>query len=316
MSKVEIPVMKKRVGLGRGLGALLQDSDDVNSNYNTPNRPVEQSSPRPSRLEQISSMNEISMELIETNPYQPRTHFDEEALNELADSIKVQGIIQPITVRRIGDSKFQLISGERRLQASKRAGLTSIPAYVRTADDQQMLEMALIENIQRENLNAIEIALSYQRLITECALKQEELGDRVGKNRTTVNNYIRLLKLPDVIQVALRDTKISMGHARAIINITDREQQLNIFQKIIADDLSVRKVEEAVRDIADAKLMNSAKKAIGGGIKQEIRSLQFRLQAYFGAKVVVKADEKGRGEIKIPFTSQEDLDKILLAIKA
>ena len=312
MSKVEIPVMKKRVGLGRGLGALLQDSDEVNNIQRQPVLPLE----RPSRMEQISSMNEISMDLIETNPYQPRTHFDEEALNELADSIKVQGIIQPITVRQIGVNTFQLISGERRLQASKRAGLTSIPAYVRTANDQQMLEMALIENIQRENLNSIEIALSYQRLITECSLKQEELGDRVGKNRTTVNNYIRLLKLPDVIQVALRDMKISMGHARAIINITDREQQLEIFKKIIADDWSVRKVEEAVRDLADSNLVNSAKKAIGGGIKQEIRSLQFRLQAYFGAKVVVKADEKGRGEIKIPFTSQEDLDKILLAIKA
>lgn len=312
MSKVEIPVMKKRVGLGRGLGALLQDSDEVNNIQRQPVLPPE----RPSRMEQISSMNEISMDLIETNPYQPRTHFDEEALNELADSIKVQGIIQPITVRQIGVNKFQLISGERRLQASKRAGLTSIPAYVRTANDQQMLEMALIENIQRENLNSIEIALSYQRLITECSLKQEELGDRVGKNRTTVNNYIRLLKLPDVIQVALRDMKISMGHARAIINITDREQQLEIFKKIIADDWSVRKVEEAVRDLADSNLVNSAKKAIGGGIKQEIRSLQFRLQAYFGAKVVVKADERGKGEIKIPFTSQADLDKILLAIKA
>lgn len=312
MSKVEIPVMKKRVGLGRGLGALLQDSDEVNNIQRQPVLPLE----RPSRMEQISSMNEISMDLIETNPYQPRTHFDEEALNELADSIKVQGIIQPITVRQIGVNTFQLISGERRLQASKRAGLTSIPAYVRTANDQQMLEMALIENIQRENLNSIEIALSYQRLITECSLKQEELGDRVGKNRTTVNNYIRLLKLPDVIQVALRDMKISMGHARAIINITDREQQLEIFKKIIADDWSVRKVEEAVRDLADSNLVNSAKKAIGGGIKQEIRSLQFRLQAYFGAKVVVKADEKGKGEIKIPFTSQADLDKILLAIKA
>lgn len=312
MSKVEIPVMKKRVGLGRGLGALLQDSDEVNNIQRQPVIPPE----RPSRMEQISSMNEISMDLIETNPYQPRTHFDEEALNELADSIKVQGIIQPITVRQIGVNKFQLISGERRLQASKRAGLTSIPAYVRTANDQQMLEMALIENIQRENLNSIEIALSYQRLITECSLKQEELGDRVGKNRTTVNNYIRLLKLPDVIQVALRDMKISMGHARAIINITDREQQLEIFKKIIADDWSVRKVEEAVRDLADSNLVNSAKKAIGGGIKQEIRSLQFRLQAYFGAKVVVKADERGKGEIKIPFTSQADLDKILLAIKA
>lgn len=206
MSKVEIPA-KKRVGLGRGLGALLQDSDSVNGTTNA--RPANPTPiERPQRLEQISSMNEISVDLIETNPFQPRTHFDEEALNELADSIRVQGIIQPITVRQIGANKYQLISGERRLQASKRAGLRTIPAYIRTADDQQMLEMALIENIQRENLNAIEIALSYQRLITECSLKQEELGDRVGKNRTTVNNYIRLLKLPDVIQVALRDNKI------------------------------------------------------------------------------------------------------------
>lgn len=313
MSKVEIPAVKKRVGLGRGLGALLQDSDEVN---NVQSRPPVTPMERPNRLEQISSMNEISVDLIETNPYQPRTHFDEEALNELADSIRIQGIIQPITVRQIAPNKFQLISGERRLQASKRVGLRSIPAYVRTADDQQMLEMALIENIQRENLNAIEIALSYQRLITECSLKQEELGDRVGKNRTTVNNYIRLLKLPDVIQVALRDTKISMGHARAIINIPDREQQLEIFQRTIADDWSVRKVEEVVRELSNASLVNSAKKAVGGGVKQEIRSLQFRLQAYFGAKVTVKADDKGKGEIKIPFTSQEELDKILLAIKA
>ncbi|MFD1818285.1 chromosome partitioning protein, ParB family [Pseudarcicella hirudinis] len=300
---------KKRVGLGRGLGALLQDSDTVNVNQNRPEKD------RPTRLEVISSMNEIPVDSIETNPYQPRTHFDEEALNELADSIRVQGIIQPITVRQIAQDKYQLISGERRLQASKRVGLTSIPAYIRTADDQQMLEMALIENIQRENLNAIEIALSYQRLMTECSLKQEELGDRVGKNRTTVNNYMRLLKLPDVIQVALRDNKISMGHARAIINIDDRDQQLEIFKKTVAEEWSVRKVEESVRELANAAIASNETEKKAGGIKQEIRSLQFRLQAYFGAKVTVKADEKGKGEIKIPFTSQEELDKILLSIK-
>jgi len=214
----------------------------------------------------------------------------------------------------LGPNRYQLISGERRLQASRRIGLKAIPAYVRTADDQQMLEMALIENIQRENLNAIEVALSYQRLISECNLKQEELGDRVGKNRTTVNNYIRLLKLPDVIQAALRDNRISMGHARAIINIENAAQQLAIFNKIISEELSVRKVEEAVRDLANANLIGSAKKETS--IKQEVKSLQFRLQAYFGAKVTVKADEKGKGEIKIPFTSQEELDKILLAMKA
>ncbi len=311
MSKPEINA-KKRVGLGRGLGALLQDSDSVNnvsSERPVYTKPIE----RPQR-ESFSSMNEISVDFIETNPFQPRTHFDEDALNELADSIRVQGIIQPITVRQLGPNRYQLISGERRLQASRRIGLKAIPAYVRTADDQQMLEMALIENIQRENLNAIEVALSYQRLISECNLKQEELGDRVGKNRTTVNNYIRLLKLPDVIQAALRDNRISMGHARAIINIENAAQQLAIFNKIISEELSGRKVEEAVRDLANANLIGSAKKETS--IKQEVKSLQFRLQAYFGAKVTVKADEKGKGEIKIPFTSQEELDKILLAMKA
>ena len=198
-------------------------------------------------------MHEISLDEIEVNPFQPRTHFDKEALQELSDSIKVQGIIQPITVRKLSKNKYQLISGERRFQASKLASLEKIPAYVRTADDQQMLEMALIENIQRENLNSIEIALSYQRLLTECDLKQEELGDRVGKNRTTVNNYLRLLKLPPDIQAALRDKRISMGHARAIINIENVDIQLDIFKKIISQDLSVRKVEQLVRDAMSPK---------------------------------------------------------------
>lgn len=174
---------------------------------------------------------EIPLSEIQVNPYQPRVHFDKNTLQELADSILVQGIIQPITVRKLAPNEFQLISGERRFQASKLAGLTQIPAYVRTANDQQMLEMALIENIQRENLNALEIANSYQRLLVECNLKQEELGDRVGKNRTTVNNYLRLLKLPPTIQAAIRDQQISMGHARALINIEDVEKQLAIFKK-------------------------------------------------------------------------------------
>ncbi|MCY7350205.1 MAG: ParB/RepB/Spo0J family partition protein [Cytophagaceae bacterium] len=291
-----------RVALGRGRGALLQDSDSIN-------RPA-----KPNPLETISSMNEINVNFIEANPYQPRTRFDAEALNELADSIRVQGIIQPITVRQMGRDHFQLISGERRLQASKIAGLTHIPAYVRTADDQQMLEMALIENIQRENLNAIEIALSYQRLITECSLKQEELGDRVGKNRTTVNNYIRLLRLPPIIQAALRDTKISMGHARAIINIDNVDVQLNLFKKIIDEDWSVRRVEDAVRELQNGDTsLPLARKA--HTLRQEMRSLQFKLSSHFGSKVVIKADDRNKGEIKIPFTSQEDLDRILEALK-
>ncbi|OZI07468.1 chromosome partitioning protein ParB [Siphonobacter sp. BAB-5385] len=292
---------KKRVGLGRGLGALLQDSDSVNNS-----RP---SATPLSALEHISSMNEINVNFIETNPFQPRTHFDEESLAELAESIRIQGIIQPITVRQLGREQYQLISGERRLQASKRAGLTHIPAYVRTANDQQMLEMALIENIQRENLNAIEIALSYQRLISECNLRQEELGDRVGKNRTTVNNYIRLLKLPPVIQAALRDNKISMGHARAIINIDDVDTQLSLFKRIVDEDWSVRRVEEEVRKIQNPELAQDKTKKVP--LKQEIRNLQFRLSSYFGSKVSIKSDEKDKGEIRIPFTNQEDLDRIL-----
>ncbi|TAE95847.1 MAG: ParB/RepB/Spo0J family partition protein, partial [Runella slithyformis] len=228
---------KKMTGLGRGLGALLQDSDSVNRQS------------RPSPTETVSMMNEIHVEQIEVNPYQPRTHFDGEALQELAESIRYQGIIQPITVRQIGRDRYQLISGERRLQASKIAGLTHIPSYVRTANDQQMLEMALIENIQRENLNAVEIALSYQRLITDCGLKQEELGERVGKNRTTVNNYIRLLKLPPIIQAAVRDNQISMGHARAIINIENPETQLKMFRKTVEEEWSVRRVEDEVRNL-------------------------------------------------------------------
>ncbi len=285
----------------------MQDSDNVN-------RPQNRNQQNSNPLEVISSMSEISLTLIETNPYQPRTRFDEEALQELADSIRTQGIIQPITVRQIGRDQYQLISGERRLQASKIAGLTAIPAYIRTANDQQMLEMALIENIQRENLNAMEIALSYQRLITECSLKQEELGERVGKNRTTVNNYIRLLRLPPVIQAALRDGKVSMGHARAIINIDDAELQLKLFRKILDDDWSVRKIEETVRNLAMAAESTNPERR-PNTIKQEFRSLQFKLSSLFGTKVSVKADDHNKGEIKIPFTSQEELDKILSALK-
>jgi len=270
--------------------------------------------PKPSPFDSISTMTEISLGHIDTNPFQPRTRFDQEALNELADSIRTQGIIQPITVRQLGKDHYQLIAGERRLQASKIAGLTHIPAYVRTANDQQMLEMALIENIQRENLNSMEIALSYQRLITECSLKQEELGERVGKNRTTVNNYIRLLKLPPVIQASLRDNVISMGHARAIINIDKPDVQIKLFKKIVDEDWSVRKVEEAVRNLGDEDDALSTRKVTLP--KQEIRSLQFRLSSMFGTKVSIKADEKHRGEIKIPFTSQEELDKILLVLNS
>lgn len=296
---------KKMTGLGRGLGALLQDSEKIN----TP-----RTSTRISQAEVIGSMSEIDVSQIEANPYQPRTKFDQESLDELADSIRVQGIIQPITVRQLSEDSFQLISGERRLQASRSLGMTTIPAYIRTANDQQMLEMALIENIQRENLNAIEIALSYQRLILECSLKQEELGARVGKNRTTVNNYIRLLKLPPVIQAALRDDKISMGHARALITINSDQSQLNIFNQIIEEGWSVRKVEDEVRKLGMVSNIASESKK-QPTINQEIKSLQFQLSSFFGAKVSVKSNEQHKGEIKIPFGSQDELKKILETLK-
>src|SRR6202012_4247747 len=234
---------EKRNALGKGLSALLNDSENILPNKT--NKASVSSSPE---VNALGSVNDIKLAEIEVNPFQPRTDFDEDAMAELADSIKLQGLIQPITVRRVNTHSYQLISGERRLRASKLAGLTHIPAYIRTANDQQMLEMALIENIQRENLNAIEVALSFQRMIDECSLKQEELGERVSKNRSTVTNYLRLLKLPPAIQASIRDGQISMGHAKALITIDDPAKQLYIHQQISQHGLSVRKVEELARD--------------------------------------------------------------------
>lgn len=291
----------KKAALGRGLGALLKDSPQKEKNQ-------ELLSELPK-----TGIYEIALSEIQVNPFQPRTHFDKEALQELAESIRVQGIIQPITVRKLADGEYQLISGERRFQASKMAGLEKVPAYVRTANDQQMLEMALIENIQRENLNALEIAHSYQRLMAECNLKQEELGERVGKNRTTVNNYMRLLKLPPDIQAGLRDNLISMGHARAIINVEDIDKQLDIYKRTIAEELSVRKVEALVKALNDGPEERSTEKTQGLDPvrKYEIGKIQQRLSSHFGSKVQLKADGKNKGEIKIPFGSADDLNRIL-----
>lgn len=294
--------MSKKIALGRGLKSLL--SDTPQTEHLAESRPVQQP----------SGMSEILLSEIETNPFQPRQHFDENSLKELAESIRVHGIIQPLTVRRLSQNRYQLISGERRLHASKQAGLKSVPAFIRSANDQQMLEMALIENIQRENLNPIEIALSYQRLITECNLKQEELGDRVGKNRSTVTNYLRLLKLPPDIQIALRDNKLSMGHARAIINIENADAQLYVFKKILAEDLSVRKVEEIARQISASAKSQSSNKSQKETGNREINNLQNKLSSHFGTKVSVKSDGK-KGEIKIPFLSIEDLNRILEILK-
>ncbi|MFD2512406.1 ParB/RepB/Spo0J family partition protein [Pontibacter locisalis] len=299
MSDNKNSAAKRKSGLGRGLGSLLEGNKYTGKTES-------------STVNEVNTIADIAIDQIQTNPYQPRTHFDQAALEELAESIKVQGIIQPITVRQLDQNTYQLISGERRYQASKIAGLTEIPAYIRKADDQQMLEMALIENIQRENLNAIEIALSYQRLLTECSLKQEELGDRVGKKRTTVTNYLRLLKLPPDIQIALRDNLISMGHARALINIDTIEQQLDVFKEVVAKELSVRKVEELVRNLQNAKKKpDNQQKLHFGKYDEELKSVETKLTSQFGTKIQVKANNEGKGEIKIPFVSVDELNRIL-----
>ncbi len=294
---------KKRTGLGRGLGALLEDSDGGGLQSRHP-------SDFAGSLEGVNLMDEIALDLIETNPFQPREYFAPEALEELAESIRVQGIIQPITVRRISAKKYQIISGERRFQATRMAGLKTIPSFVRTADDQQMIEMALIENIQRENLNAIEIALSYKRLMEECDLKQEDLGARVGKNRSTVTNYMRLLKLPPHIQVAIRDNKLSMGHARCLVSLEDTALQNSLFLKAMAEDWSVRRLEDAVRQSGNM----DAPTAGAGTVKisaQELQAWQASLKSFFKAPVALKINEKGEGEIKLSFKSKDELLTIL-----
>jgi ParB family chromosome partitioning protein len=294
---------KKRTGLGRGLGALLEDSDGGGLQARHP-------SDFAGSLEGVNLMDEIALDLIETNPFQPREYFAPEALQELAESIRVQGIIQPITVRKVSAKKYQLISGERRFQASKIAGLKTIPAYVRTADDQQMIEMALIENIQRENLNAIEIALSYKRLMEECDLKQEDLGARVGKNRSTVTNYMRLLKLPPHIQVAIRDNKLSMGHARCLVSLEDTALQNTLFLKAIAEDWSVRRLEDAVRQSGNMDTPTTGSTSVKVSA-QELQAWQATLKSFFKAPVALKINEKGEGEIKLSFKTKEELLTIL-----
>jgi len=293
---------EKRNALGKGLSALLNDSVNVMPDKNS-------AVSAPEANNNLGSINGIKIAEIEVNPFQPRTDFDEQALNDLADSIKLQGLIQPITVRRVNAHSYQLISGERRLRASKLAGLTHIQAYVRTANDQQMLEMALIENIQRENLNAIEVALSFQRMIDECSLKQEELGERVSKNRSTVTNYLRLLKLPPAIQASIRDGAISMGHARALITVEDPAKQLFIHQHIIRDGLSVRKVEELVRDMQKASVKKEGKQP--EPISYSLQKIEDDLASKFSTRVKLKVDRQGKGMIEIPFLSEDDLGRIL-----
>ena len=278
-------MVNKRNTLGRGLGSLLNVSE----------KKVEE-----------SIFDEIQIKKIEINKDQPRKSFNEEKIKELSLSIKQHGIIQPITVRRIDNDKFQLISGERRFRASKLIGIKTIPAFIRDTDDKNLLELALIENIQRENLNSIEIAISYKKLIDELKINQEKLGARVGKDRTTINNYLRLLKLPPTIQKGLKDNKIQMGHARSLIAIETSELQLKIYQLILVNKLSVRKTEELVRNL------NKQKRSIP---KEKLRTnnlekIESKLSSYFGTKITTQGDDKS-GKIIIPYKSTNDLNRIL-----
>ena len=287
---------KNRRSLGRGLDSILQSpetditSRDISGDF------------------VAGAVAEIDINLIETNPFQPRTEFDETALRELAQSIKEQGVIQPVTVRKLGYNKYQLISGERRLRASKMAGLTKIPAFIRVANDEQMLELALIENIHRENLNAIEVAISYQRLIDECSLTQEEVSEKVGKSRSAVANFLRLLKLPPEVQLAIRDGHISMGHARALININNKEEQLKLLQQIIMDEMTVRQTEE-MADKAKGKADKERKQTnfIPEHFKSKIKTLSQTLNT----KVKVKRDIKGHGSVVIDFKDEAEFDRIM-----
>jgi ParB family chromosome partitioning protein len=285
--------MAKRNALGRGLGALIEDAN---------------------KMSQSAGMSEIEIRKIEVNPFQPRTNFDEEALDELAASIREIGLIQPITLRKVSDDKYQIIAGERRFRASKLAGLNSIPAYIRKAKDDGMLEMALVENIQREDLDSIEIALSYQRLMDELEFTQEELSSRVGKKRSTIANYLRLLRLPAIIQKGLINKQISMGHARAIINIDEPETQISIFEQIVKNAYSVRKVEEIVRDLYKEKdeYSSSNKKQ---KFPSEFKIIKKQLDKIFHSEIDFSMNNKGKGKITIPFRSEEELERIVKIIE-
>ncbi len=290
--------MARKNALGRGLGALIENDEDKDL-----------------LQDRISTGIDIPISRIETNPFQPRSKFDEETLEELASSIRELGVIQPITVREKNSGAYQLITGERRLRAARLAGLDKIPAYIRSADDSNLLEMALVENIQREDLDAIEIAISYQRLIDECSLTQESLSQRVGKKRATVTNYLRLLKLPAEIQLGIKDKKVSMGHARALINIEDPKIQLDLFYHMVEEDLSVRKTEELVRKLGNKKTESETNET-GPEIQehplpQTYEELRLHLSEFFSTNIDFKRNNKGAGKIVIPFKSDDELERII-----
>jgi ParB family transcriptional regulator, chromosome partitioning protein len=290
----------KKAALGRGLSALLE----------TPENEVTDKDVDSGRY-MAGNVASISIRHIEANPFQPRQDFEAEALQELAESITRQGIIQPVTVRKLDTGKYQLISGERRFRAAQIAGLQTIPAYIRIAKDSQMLEMALVENIQRENLNPIEVAISYQRLMDECSLTQEKLSEQVGKKRATIANYVRLLKLPAEVQVALRDGEITMGHARALINVETLELQRSILAQIIENDLSVRDVEEMSRDAQHPEEVKEVVKKMANPLPDHLRQVKESLIASFQTKVDLRRNFKGEGSIVISFKSDEELDRLL-----
>lgn len=298
-------MIKKPTGLGRGLDALMSIDDSLTSN------------------DAPSSINEVEISLIHANPTQPRKDFDPQAIEELAESIRNIGIIQPITLRQEEDGTYMIVAGERRFRASQKAGLESIPAYIRKVSDDAVMEMALIENIQREDLNAIEVALAYQQLQTKANLTQEELAQRVGKSRASVANFMRLLRLPAEIQLSLKEKKLSMGHARAILPIEDPEQQVKLFHLIIEQDLSVRKVEQLVRDFSEGRILDFAELQNGTSTNKETNttsvnlasdycnSMADHLAEMFSAKVKMTCNDKGQGKITIAFRNDEELQNIL-----
>lgn len=286
--------------MGKGLSALLKDDGEEVNSAQDENAP-----------EIIGNIAEIEIDRIIENPHQPRTLFHEEALEELAASVQELGIIQPITVRKVPEGNFQIISGERRFRAAKMAGLETIPAYVRLADDQEMLEMALVENIQREELDSIEIALSYERLIDECELTQEAMSERVGKKRSTITNYLRLLKLQPLIQAGLRDKMISMGHARSLVNVDDEETQLELYRKAIAREWSVRQTEEAVRKIKEGQNKSAAKSSPTPDLPEEYLEIRENLAEKFDVPVELKRSKRGKGRIVIPFANDRELKRLL-----
>ena len=298
---------KIQTGLGRGLGALISD---VNSIQQAAYKPLAGEPARP-----LVSTSEIEISKIEPNPYQPRTEFNMEALEELSASIKLLGLIQPITVRPLPDGRFQIISGERRFRASQMAGLATIPAYIRKTDDQGMLEMAIVENIQREDLDSIEVALSFQRLIEECNLTQEAMAERVGKKRATVTNYLRLLKLPAEIQFAIRAKKISMGHAKALLSLDTDKEQLKFANQIIEQDLSVRQIEQKIQNLGKKK----EKKEKEENVAMELPDSHFRVieivGKFFNNNVTARRDAKGNGEISIRFSNDSEVEAFLQALE-